>query len=750
MRPFHILQHLMTDGLSLQCYREGRSLSIKELGNHLYDQLRHACYGVPEHYISDRKGNTLWLKDDDKEAEWLRDVFTKLVPQLADVYMDEVDGGVYLNEDRANEWQLMVQSLSPLFLLCSFIYYKHPVNFRNDAAVKDILLVNTQNTALPSIKDITLGQYGVDGVREMHFHLNASMEADRAVLNLMRHPRRILDNQAVIAEDTIGSCGYINRDEANTDVSRLCYLEYLLAESVLGGKDVDEKSLSTCLCSAEFVFDRYDEIKKLYVKYGVDISDLQFEALLIHRTLYALQRGNGKPLRTLEKTFHAYLLLFGRLRTLAVLQQGESGLMAFNRYFGLGLRSDDEKVSARNLWQLVGNTIHPVKYIDMRLGVLNGRESLKLMYSEAEIKSYMHPDDPKIVHVALIAKKRDKGISVIRNEELRKHLRDRVIPSLCSAKGMAFYSAVDVAGRDYEVSADVFAGLFDELRNGGYRQFTYHAGEDFYHLLGGLRAIFESVHFLKLGAGCRIGHASAAGIAPHLWSDVLGGEVRMKRGEYLDDLIFTRYFILVYRVPIPKKNLHLIEVRIKELARAVYGRHCTIDNLTAAWHKRSDDPRDYVYKPNLTDVELLVADYHDINVRKRYNEEITVSCYEVLYETHMVRLQKALLRLLAEREIAIEAMPTSNVYIGLHQSFHSYHLKQWIDWKFCKRYKMRMPAIVIGSDEPGILCTNIMTEYAHVCNMLDSANDMLLSKRKIPEVLRTLASDSRKFEFTEK
>ena len=63
---------------------------------------------------------------------------------------------------------------------------------------------------------------------------------------------------------------------------------------------------------------------------------------------------------------------------------------------------------------------------------------------------------------------------------------------------------------------------------------------------------------------------------------------------------------------------------------------------------------------------------------------------------------------------------------------------------------MRMPAIVIGSDEPGILCTNIMTEYAHVCNMLDSANDMLLSKRKIPEVLRTLASDSRKFEFTEK
>lgn len=747
MRPFNILQQLMTDSLSLQYYRDGRNLSVKELGNHLYDQLRYACYGVPEHYVSDRKGSSLWLKYADKEAERLRDVFTKLVPQFADVYMHEENRLVFLNQNRSNEWQLMVQSLSPLFLLCSFIYYKHPVNIRHNAAVKDILFVNTRNTALPSINDSTLDQYGVEGVREMHFHLNASMEADRAVLNLMRHPRRILENQTIIAEDTIRSCGYVNREEVNIDVSRLCYLEYLLAEKVFGAIDVDESGLDTCLNSTEFVFDRYDEILKLYVKCGVDISDLQFEALLIHRSLYGLQNERGKQLGVLEKTFHAYLLLFGRLRTLAVLQQGESGLMAFNRYFGLGLRSDDEKVSAKNLWQLVGNTIHPVKYIDMRLGYLNARENLKLMYSEAEIKSHMYPDDPKIVHVALIAKKRDNGVHALRNEELRKHLRDRVIPSLCSAEGKAFYSAVDVAGRDYEVSSDVFAGLFDELRNAGYRQFTYHAGEDFYHLLGGLRAIFESVHFLKFGAGCRIGHASAAGIAPHLWSDILGGEIRMKRGEYLDDLIFTRYFILAYRVPIPKKNICLIENRIKELAESVYGRQCTIDNLTAAWLKRADDPRDCVYKPNLSDVEKIVADFHDIKCRELYDVEIIVSCYDVLYESHMIRLQKALLGLLAEKEIAIEAMPTSNVYIGLHQSFHSYHLKQWIDWKFCKRYKMRMPAIVIGSDEPGILCTNIMTEYAHVFNMLHSANDMLLSKRKIPEVLKTLASDSKMYEF---
>lgn len=747
MRPFNILQYLMVDSLSLHFYREGKPLSVKELGNHLYDQMLHACYGVPEHYIADSKGVKLWIKDTKKEAARLRDVFVKLVPQFADVYMQEDNGIVYLNHEKSNEWQLLVQLLSPLLMVTSFIYYKHPENLKNDAVLRDLLFHNTRNTTLPSIKDAILRKYGNEGVRDMHYHLNASMEADRAVLNLMRHPRRILENQTIIAEDTIRSCGYVNRKEVNTDVSRLCYLEYLLAEKVLGGKDIDEVELDKCLTSTEFVFDRYDEILQLYVKYGVDLTDFQFEALLIHRSLYDLKIAKKKQLEAVEKTFHAYLLLFGRLRSFAVLQQGEAGLMEFNRYFGFGVRCDEEKISAKNLWQLVGNTNHPVKYIDMRLGYLNAKDNLNLMCSETKFKLHMQPDDPKILHVALIAKKQDKKTNAIRNEELRKHLRDRVIPSLCSAEGKVFYSAVDVAGRDYEVSADVFAGLFDELRNAGYRQFTYHAGEDFYHLLGGLRAIFESVHFLKFGAGCRIGHASAAGIAPHLWSDILGGEIRMKRGEYLDDLIFTRYFIITYRVPIPKKNLRLIENRIKELAESVYGRKCTIDNLTAAWFKRADDPRDYVYKPDLSDVEKIVADFHDIKCRKLYDVEIIVNCYDVLYESHMIRLQKALLGLLAEKEIAIEAMPTSNVYIGLHQSFHSYHLKQWIDWKFCKRYKMQMPAIVIGSDEPGILCTNIMTEYAHVFNMLHSANDMLLSKRKIPEVLMTLASDSKMYEF---
>lgn len=747
MRSFNILQYLMTDSLSLQAYRNKRILSVRDLGDNIYEQMHHACRGIPEHYIAGSKKNWLWLEEAGKNTDQLRDVFVKLLPRYVANYLEEANRVVYLKPHIANDWQLIVQLMSPLLMISSYLYHKFPVNIKSEPDIRDLILLNTLNSALPRISQETLNKYGGDGIRDMHLHLFAMMEADRAVLDLMRSPSRILGSRSTIAETTIQACGYISRDEINKDISRLCKLEFLLAEKVFCGKSISKDEFTHCLCDADFRYDRSDDILNLYVKDISGLTDLQFEALLIHRSLFGLSKDSGSQLSVFCMTFHAYLLLYGRLRSFAVMQQGDAGLMGLNRYFGYGLRREDKNVELENFLQLVGNSSQQIKYIDLRFGGLKPADIEKLKNSERSFHEQMQPDAPRIAHVALIAKKPDQNRNAIRNEELRKHIKDYVIPSLCSAEGKSLYNAVDVAGRDYEVRPDVFAGLYDELRNAGYKQFSYHAGEDFYHLLGGLRAIYEAVEFLKLTEGCRIGHASAAGVAPHLWSDILGGEIEMKIGEYLDDLIFTRFIIQTLNVPIPKTNKTKIKNRIEELSRLVYGRHCDVSDLTEAWLMRKQEPSDYIYKSNLTEIEKLAADYHKIEVRERYDKNISVKCYEMLNESHMIRLQRAILGMLADKGIAIEVMPTSNIYIGLHQSFHSYHLKQWIDWKFSNRFNVRMPAIVIGSDEPGILCTNIMTEYAHICNMLESANDMLLSKRKISDVLRTLASDSKKYEF---
>ena len=48
-------------------------------------------------------------------------------------------------------------------------------------------------------------------------------------------------------------------------------------------------------------------------------------------------------------------------------------------------------------------------------------------------------------------------------------------------------------------------------------RFTFHAGEDFRHILSGLRRMDEAVTFLKFHAGDRIGHGTALGISPEQW-----------------------------------------------------------------------------------------------------------------------------------------------------------------------------------------------------------------------------------------
>ena len=69
---------------------------------------------------------------------------------------------------------------------------------------------------------------------------------------------------------------------------------------------------------------------------------------------------------------------------------------------------------------------------------------------------------------------------------------------------------------------------------------TFHVGEDFRHLLSGLRAVDEALRFLNMGPGDRIGHGLALGLNYKIWCERVGGEVAMPRGERLDDLVWLR------------------------------------------------------------------------------------------------------------------------------------------------------------------------------------------------------------------
>lgn len=66
---------------------------------------------------------------------------------------------------------------------------------------------------------------------------------------------------------------------------------------------------------------------------------------------------------------------------------------------------------------------------------------------------------------------------------------------------------------------------------------TLHAGEDFIHLLTGLRHVDRSIDRFHLRSGDRLGHALALGVDPEKWAD-RAGRIAMPREDRLFDLLW--------------------------------------------------------------------------------------------------------------------------------------------------------------------------------------------------------------------
>ena len=106
--------------------------------------------------------------------------------------------------------------------------------------------------------------------------------------------------------------------------------------------------------------------------------------------------------------------------------------------------------------------------------------------------------------------------------EIRQSLLDECVsvarysPYFCNETGASV--GIDAAGDEMKIPPAVFAPVYRLFeRETGICYRTYHCGEDFYHLVGGIRAVYDAVQFLNLREGNRVGHATAIGINPQLW-----------------------------------------------------------------------------------------------------------------------------------------------------------------------------------------------------------------------------------------
>lgn len=321
---------------------------------------------------------------------------------------------------------------------------------------------------------------------------------------------------------------------------------------------------------------------------------------------------------------------------------------------------------------------------------------------------------------------------------------------------------VDAASNERHAGPEVFAQVFRRMRREGIHRFTYHVGEDFVHIVSGLRAINEAVFFLDLSAGCRIGHGTAAGLEPEKWWSSVSGSVIQPLEERLDDLVFAWGTLADKGILLDK--LPLLDLEIRRLSMQIWRDPAvTPDLLLRAWRLRHLDPivrtygdydvdRDRDAEIRLfLDSRLLEPDAHEhflrrhgVNVseealRRGQKSVLVTREKDILGREIIEALQTVTLELLQERLIAIETLPSSNVRISIHQSYEDHHACGWLGYgrNLCPS------SIVIGSDDPGIFATSLRMEYAHLLRALkaNGAGNEALS------TLESLSRTSKRFRF---
>ena len=313
---------------------------------------------------------------------------------------------------------------------------------------------------------------------------------------------------------------------------------------------------------------------------------------------------------------------------------------------------------------------------------------------------------------------------------------------------------LDVASDEIAVPTWVLAPLFRYLVDlsakvsilpnaGPPLRITAHVGEDFRHLMEGLRRIYEQIHYVLDVDSGRLGHAIALGVEPRTWAESVGS-ILMPVEERLWDLVwewrlYTRHRIRPeFGAVAPRGRVDCLLDQVRELQGRIYGgRRLAIEDLADVHHLlHRFMVRPYVATPDISGgpnafmqaareiprnsayehicspraVSRFIEHYLDNERIFRNGQELVdVPIREDEVEA-LIAVQNALRQGISQRGIVVEVNPSSNLLIG-----------DLLDLRNHPILRLSPPspepdgpppvAIAVGSDDPVTFSTKLMHEY---------------------------------------
>ena len=256
---------------------------------------------------------------------------------------------------------------------------------------------------------------------------------------------------------------------------------------------------------------------------------------------------------------------------------------------------------------------------------------------------------------------------------------------------------------------------------------TIHAGEDFVHLLTGLRRLDDAIRHLGLEEGDRIGHGMALGLDPTTWFERVGRVVQT-REERLFDLVWEWDFYANRGADVGGGGrLPYLTATITQLAREMFGKTCALDELVhfvRLLHcERELQAAGFPDRPGRRSPgavsssgdgdwpRTLLREYlRSTEVWRAGRVLETMRLRELPHELDALRtLQGALRKEVGTRGLTVEVNPSSNLLIGDLGRIDEHPI-----WRLRPVQPIDdIPplSVCIGSDDPLTFATTLPHEY---------------------------------------
>lgn len=643
-----------------------------------------------------------------------------------------------------------------------------------------------------------------EGLHETHLHLNGTTSAEWCWLRALYNPKKELNefcDQYKKNHLVRELCHSINPDLNPSSlnqwlkIARLlrCWLiaiadgrAELYSRKIEQNLDSDYKNISlphdiSSLLLSDRDFPFFDSSPPLF---GNMNSLIEQEVQWLYEIIKQL---NDKPSKLTDRLLHLYLLIQNQYLQLVVQREDMYGFDQFQKYTFTDLREVSEKKYLYRFLQLSG--VNPqrsnINWLEGRFAPKNELKKnekilssiLKgyLFYLSSNIESdYQHLELSQILEklndqVALVCPlgsrkyfkltlvvhfikeecKYEIGKQDYRHKKLRLKLKNQsdILQKTLERwpRLSQWIRGVDAASNELHAPPEIFAPFYRAAKQYGILHRSYHVGEDFPHLISGIRQIIDVMDLLDFQVGDRIGHGTAVGMDPEIWINSMPSQIVIQRGEWLLDLLViwdilkskpecyeaTQKIIKDINILIGDIFQDDMEIKPETLLMQMQYRGLLPEYVFNAiddkdeWCWQTSTFNDVwrqeaylvakVLKKNKLDI--LAKWWREPNVIMKSKEHINVDTNYLDIET-LILLQQSTLRRLAEARIVIETLPTSNVRISQYQHYRDHHALRWMRVEGFQKPNDPTIAVSLGSDDPGIFANDIVSDFYHLYAVL--------------------------------